>query len=182
MRERERAWRLKKWLGFRIFAFYTGVLGRRFCKNRRLVFSKSSAKMILADDFWSRRPVFWKSSPKILYLGDDVLHYKSRRPRWRKSSAKSSIIKFRISWFWWSEKRNWKPTVRYDQHNELRRWEKIQLHLTKIRARSVRSIGAVKPLNGRKRLFDPPNHVIWPDLQLRIVSNRRDSYGAIKIW
>ena len=135
---------------------------------------------IVGQDNLGRR--FLKSSPKILYLGDDVLHYKSRRPRWRKSSAKSSIIKFRISWFWWSEKRNWKPTVRYDQHNKLRGWEKIQLHRTTIRARSVRSIGAVKPLNGRKRLFDPPNHVIWPDLQLRIVSNRRDSYGAIKIW
>ena len=114
------------------------------------------------------------------HLGDDVLHYKYRRPRWRKSSAKVSIIKFRISWFWWSEKRNWKPTVRYDENNELHGWKKIQLHLTKIRARSVRSIGVVKPLNGRKRLFDPPNHVIWPDLQLRIVSNRRDAYGTVK--
>ena len=64
----------------------------------------------------------------------------------------------------------------------IRGWAKIQLHRTTTRARSVRSIGAVKPLNGRKRLFDPPNHVIWPDLQLRIVSNRRDFYGAIKIW
>ena len=120
-RERERAWiceRLCEWLGFRIFAFYIGVLGRRFLKNRRPVFWKSSAKIILGDDFL-------KSSPKIPYLGDDVLHYKSRRPRWRKSSAKSSIIKFRISWFWWSEKRNWKPTVRYDQHNELRGWKKF---------------------------------------------------------
>ena len=48
--------------------------------------------------------------------------------------------------------------------------------------------GSIRPvnrrgqtLNGRKRLFDPPNHVIWPDLQLRIVSNRRDADGAIKI-
>ena len=53
-RERERAWiceRLREWLGFRIFAFYIAVLGRRFCKNRRPVFLKSSAKIILGDDF-----------------------------------------------------------------------------------------------------------------------------------
>ena len=68
-RERER-----EWLGFRISAFYNRVLGRRFYKNRRPVFSKSSAKIILGDELL-------KSSPKYSILGDDFLYYKSRRPR-----------------------------------------------------------------------------------------------------
>ena len=66
---------------FRISAFYNGVLGRRFYKNRRPVFWKSSAKIILGDDFWSRRLRYSTWATMFFTINLVAQDEENRRPR-----------------------------------------------------------------------------------------------------